>query len=260
VPKAKPEQSKSRFLRAVLAAGCLTVALPSTVLAIEAAVIDSADTESEQLFQFTPAKLDLSLVQEVAANLGSDALRFTPAARPNRPERTVTMAVRVDDKTALAMSVRSAGAIAGANPALGASSPTSIAASIAPTRYDLGIARGYQGFAAPAPKALALPSGIRDISMPDLSEFGADEKAEDSKPSRFQTRIALENERTTGSSLRTAEGAGVRSVDVGGSFRVAGNLNVTAGVRLAQERDRLDPLTDGIEDSQAVYVGTQFKF
>jgi hypothetical protein len=31
-------------------------------------------------------------------------------------------------------------------------------------------------------------------------------------------------------------------------------------VRISQERDRLDPLTNSIQDSQAVYVGTQLKF
>ncbi|MFC3213373.1 hypothetical protein [Novosphingobium panipatense] len=38
------------------------------------------------------------------------------------------------------------------------------------------------------------------------------------------------------------------------------NLDVTAGVRYSQDRERLVPLTDGKQDSQAVYVGTQFKF
>jgi hypothetical protein len=31
-------------------------------------------------------------------------------------------------------------------------------------------------------------------------------------------------------------------------------------VRYSQERERLTPLTDGKQDSQAVYVGTQFSF
>ena len=38
------------------------------------------------------------------------------------------------------------------------------------------------------------------------------------------------------------------------------NLNVTAGVRLSQERGRLTPLTNGVEDDQSVYVGTQLRF
>ncbi len=54
-----------------------------------------------------------------------------------------------------------------------------------------------------------------------------------------------------------------QTVDVGGSFRLSPNLDVTAGVRLSQERDRLDrldPLTNSVKDSQAVYVGTQIRF
>jgi len=48
--------------------------------------------------------------------------------------------------------------------------------------------------------------------------------------------------------------------DLGGAVRVTRNLNVTAGVRYSQERDRIAPLTDGEQDSQAVYLGTQFRF
>ena len=48
--------------------------------------------------------------------------------------------------------------------------------------------------------------------------------------------------------------------DVGGAYRVTRNLDVTAGVRYSQDRERLKPLTDGKQDSQAVYVGTQFRF
>ena len=38
------------------------------------------------------------------------------------------------------------------------------------------------------------------------------------------------------------------------------NLAVTAGVRVSQDRNRIAPLTDGVEDDKAVYVGTQFRF
>ena len=38
------------------------------------------------------------------------------------------------------------------------------------------------------------------------------------------------------------------------------NLDVTAGVRYSQDRDRIAPLTDAEQDGQAVYVGTQFRF
>jgi hypothetical protein len=49
-------------------------------------------------------------------------------------------------------------------------------------------------------------------------------------------------------------------LDVGGSYSLTKNIAVTAGLRLNNERDRMAPLTDSRQDSQAVYVGTQFRF
>jgi hypothetical protein len=70
----------------------------------------------------------------------------------------------------------------------------------------------------------------------------------------------MDNREKAGRAPRTLEGAGTPTVDLGGSYRLGKNLNVTAGVRYSQERDRLVPLTDGKQDGQAVYVGTQFRF
>jgi hypothetical protein len=95
--------------------------------------------------------------------------------------------------------------------------------------------------------------------MPDLDRFSL-EKNTRNKPDRFEPRVALESVQPSGPSPRVLDPRSSRSVEVGGAYRVVGNLNVTAGVRLSQERDRLTPLTDGVEDSQAVYVGTQLRF
>ena len=49
--------------------------------------------------------------------------------------------------------------------------------------------------------------------------------------------------------------------DLGGSLAVARNLDLTVGVRYkAEQRDRLQLVDDGRRDSQAVYIGTAFKF
>ena len=246
-------QGKGMKLAAVLCLGTgLALAVPTSGSALVGDF--SADSlNASEFMPFTPARLDPRLVQEVASQIGVDALRFTPAARPARKDRTVTVAVRVDEDTARAISVRNALESA-ATPGRG-----NALEQISATRYNLGIARGYQGFAQLAPKPVTLPGGIRDIAMPDLSEFRPAEGAQD-KPSRFQPRVALERETATGRTPRTIEGMGEQSLDLGGSYRVTRNLDVTAGVRLSQERDRLAPLTDGVEDNQAVYVGTQFRF
>jgi len=50
------------------------------------------------------------------------------------------------------------------------------------------------------------------------------------------------------------------SVDLGGSYALTRNLAVTGGVRYKMQRDRLEPLADDRQDSQAVYIGTAFRF
>jgi opacity protein-like surface antigen len=71
----------------------------------------------------------------------------------------------------------------------------------------------------------------------------------------------VDEKQAAGRAPRTFAGEGEDQVDVGGSYRLTRNLNVTAGVRYSQQdRERLHPLTDGKQDNQAVYVGTQFRF
>ena len=72
--------------------------------------------------------------------------------------------------------------------------------------------------------------------------------------------IPLETASHAGRSPRTLEGAGEQAVDLSAGYRLSKNLNVTAGVRLSQSRDRIAPLTDAQKDDQAVYVGTRFRF
>lgn len=203
---------------------------------------------------FTPANVDPELARRVQERIAArgKALRFTPAGSVGAGASTVTVAVRVDDQTARAISVRSALASLQGEPGTGRNEST-----LAGTRYNLGLARGYQSFAKPQQAAPTV--GLRDIAMPDLADFKPAETRAD-KPSRFQPRVALESEIQRGRSRGTLEGLGEQTVDVGGAYRVTRNLDVTAGVRLSQERDRIAPLGDGVEDGQAVYVGTQFRF
>lgn len=246
-----------RGLPALLAAAGLVISAPVAGAAAVGSLIPDASSLGTGYVPFTPAKIDPALARRVAATLGLDGLRFTPAPRTPRGERVVTMAVRVDQATARAITVRrtlaegSAGKMAGALAAL---------PLVEPTRYNLGSARGFQSFAAPTPKAMALPESIRDIGMADLASYRTDAGAKAGKPSRFQPRVAFEDGVDAGRSPRTLEGAGEQTVDVGGAYRVTRNLAVTAGVRVSQDRNRIAPLTDGVEDDKAVYVGTQFRF
>ena len=247
-------KGKGRFAPAVLAVAGLAMAIPGAGLAVSTPDARPASAALEFL-PFTPAGADPELAQKVAALVGEDALRFTPANKPAPArERTVNFAVRVDAATARALSGRAP------LDQIGQTGPTGSVLPIAPTRYNLGIARGYQSFAQPtrSVSSVSASADLKDFAMPDLGKFDGEEN--EGKPSRFQSRIALEQRDNAGTSPLTLEGAGTQRVDLGGSYRLGRNLDVTAGVRIKQDRDRLAPLTDGIEDDQAVYVGTQIRF
>jgi hypothetical protein len=121
-------------------------------------------------------------------------------------------------------------------------------------RYNLGASRGYQNFARPA--APALSRTLSDASIPDLADFRPSPGAKE-EPSRFAARIDS-NEPGKPASARIVPD---QSVDLEGSYRLTRNLDVTAGLRYSQDRNRLTPLAEPAkQDSQAVYVGTQFRF
>ncbi len=247
------QAGKRRFIPAMLALAGLAVAIPGTGMAFGNAETTVMARPAISGLPFTPANVDPALAQKVAALVGVDGLRFTPASEAVHKDRTVTFAVRVDEATARAISVRRTVANASGEQRIAAMPVT-----IAPTRYNLGIARGYQSFA--QPKQTVLPAGVRDLNMPDLSVFKPAGPTAAQKPSRLQPRIAVEKDTPAGRAPATLESLGEQRLDVGGSYRVLRNLDVTAGVRLSQQRDRLDPLTTGTDDSQAVYVGTQIRF
>lgn len=252
--KAMNSKGKGRFAPAMLAVAGLALVVPAAGFAVTSSESLPA-AASVEFLPFTPAGADPELAQKVAEIVGEDALRFTPASKPApQRDRTINFAVRVNEAAARTLVGR------GGLDSLGKGSTVEGVLPVAPTRYNLGIARGYQSFAQPtrSVSAAAVAEGLKDISMPDLSKF--DGQADDKKDSRFQSRIALEQEGRTGSAPRTLEGAGTQRVDLGGSYRLSRNLDVTAGVRISQDRDRLGPLTDGMEDEQAVYVGTQIRF
>lgn len=238
-------------MAASVALGALAfVALPTAGLALESLSDVSVGTVAGDV-TFTPATVDPRVAELVGEGATSRMLRFTPAGLAERPNRSVTVAVRVDQDTARAIQVRSA--IAAAQDQV-AGNPATL--RIAPTRYNLGISRGFQRFAQPS----VLDQNLSSAAMPDLATFRPSPGVRPDQ-SRFEPRIALEQEERAGSARLTREGLGTQSVDVGGSYRLSRNIDVTAGVRYEQDRDRLAPLADPKQqDSQAVYVGTQFRF
>ena len=246
------KRKRSGSAAAMLLCGAVSVlALPSALLAFSSRFNLDSQTGANTAVAtgFIPAEVDPRLARSITVRALSKgrSFRFTPAAVPNGMDRSVvTVAVRLNEGNTQSLALRQAAG--GENVAAGTALP------IASTAYSLGATRGYRSFAQSAVPA----APIRQLDAPDLASYQP-KLGVASTPSRFAPAIVLDEREKTGRAPRTFEQSD-QQVDLGGSYRVTRNLNVTAGVRYSSDRDRLRPLTDGRQDSQAVYVGTQFRF
>lgn len=241
-------------VRTALMAGSLAVGLlaviPSVGIASDIAAGEKTFSLnlSGNLVPFTPAILqgDSNEAVKLSSLSTRPAFQFTPANEDGRGPRAVTVTARLSRDKAQAINIRKNIV----KPGTKSVEPV----QITPTSYRLGVAKGWQSF--------ALPKTIRNIDVPQLEALGAAPSADDTtdKPSRFSPNIELDATPEVGSTPRTFSGETSYSVQVGGSYSLSKNLDVTAGVRLRDERDRLAPLTNKQNDSQAVYVGTQIRF
>lgn len=189
---------------------------------------------------FTPAAADPVLAAALArSGMSSSGFRFTPVAVTNH-NRALTVAVRARAGNVQSSVDRVA---SGAATTLG----------IAPVAYNLGVGIGWKRFAL---------SG--DVTKVDSGVLPGGREAADLALSfnarKWSTRVQLAADRPTGNLPRTLAGNDSVSLDVGGAYRLTRNLDVTAGVRYRSERNRLEAVADNRRDSQAVYVGTAFRF
>jgi hypothetical protein len=191
---------------------------------------------------FTPAVADPRLAAEFAKRgLQLSSFRFTPSSTSPDKSKAVRVAVRARAATP-AQAVR----------AMAETSATPVTA-ITPTAYNLGAAVGWRRFAISADVAKVeggpVPDG-REAAEVGLSYAGQ----------KFTGRVQVEAERNEASQLRIVPQENTYAVGVGGSYRIGRNLDVTGGVKYKIQRDRLQPLEDDRRDSQAVYIGTAFRF
>ena len=125
-------------------------------------------------------------------------------------------------------------------------------ASITPAAYNLGVAVGWKSFAISGDVARvekgALPGKV------EAAQVGVGYSGR-----KLGGRVQVAAERAEGAQRLAGPDASY-SLDVGASYSIARNLAVTGGVRYKIQRDRLQPLEDERRDSQAVYVGTAFRF
>jgi hypothetical protein len=192
---------------------------------------------------FTPAVSDPRLAAALArrGTALNGEFRFTPAT--SNPSRSLRVAVRARASTPAEAS----------RSVLSASSATPVTA-ITPSSYNLGVSVGWRRFALSGDVAQTdggiLP-GRREAAQVGMS-YQANR--------RLSGRIAVAAERSEGVQRMVADDEAV-SLDVGGAFSIARNVDVTGGVRYRIARDRLEVLQrDERRDSQAVYLGTTFRF
>ncbi|PCD04282.1 hypothetical protein COC42_08335 [Sphingomonas spermidinifaciens] len=193
---------------------------------------------------FTPAAADPRLAAALSrSGLSATGFRFTPSEQQSK-RQDVTVAVR-------ARTARGGEALRTASVTI----PTAAAASMQPIAYNLGMSVGWKRFAL---------SG--DVSRVDLGALPGSRESVDLGVSytgkRLSGRVQARADKPAGSEPRMVADTPSYSVDLGTSYSLTRNFDVTAGVRYRtdEERLRLPQLTDTRRDSQAVYVGTAFRF
>ncbi|HVM23307.1 MAG TPA: porin [Sphingomicrobium sp.] len=196
----------------------------------------------EPIAVFTPANADPKLAAALAGKpLPLTGFGFTPAPAKDRPSQ-VRVAIRAQGATPVETQVAAAAA------------PTTAVNALAPTTYNLGVAVGWRRFAVSGDVAKvseANPAlGGRESAIVGVSY---------SLSNKLSTRVAVGADRATGDSLPALRQGDKVSLDVGGSYSLSRRVALTGGVRYNRERDA-SPLRDDRRDSQAVYVGTAFKF
>ncbi len=249
---------RGRYLvSAVAVSASFAFVAPAIVLAAFSDSPVVAGSVDALMGQFTPTNGDPRLMAAYSQLSADDrnAFSFTPAVHGStNTAQAMTVVVRsapVLPQTAQAPTRAVASIL---QPGVAIAAP----ATIAPMRYNLGSAIGFDRFAMPALPATQKSKRLDIAALPDLKAPAA--PATKAKPSRFGGDMKLGRDVLPGSDPRLLNPVETYSVDVSGRYKVSRNLDVTAGVRLRQENDRLQPLTDARQDSQAVYVGTRVKF
>lgn len=230
-------------LAAALAAGALLL-----VPAIATAKPDpkkrppAVSLSFDRVTSFTPATVDPKLAAEFGSKSPIADFKFTPAAPKGRPSQ-IRVAIRA----------RGADVRSGRNADLASLNSNSAIGALTPASYNLGVAVGWRRFAVTGEvaksRAPAIGLGARETAVVGVNY----------SLKRFTGRVAASAERTANNAPALVDERGY-AVDVGGSFDISRRFAVTGGVRYKIEQDRVSALKDERRDSQAVYVGTAFKF
>lgn len=192
---------------------------------------------------FTPAVSDPRLAAELARRgVQASSFRLTPATTAIGSSKAVRVAIRARAASPAGMARRAADE----------PSATPVTA-ITPTVYSLGVSVGWKSFALSGDVDRVRGGPVRGGR--EAAEVGVSYAG-----NRFTARAEAGVARPDPTTPRIIADPESYTVGVGGSYRIARNLDVTGGVRYKIQRDRLEPLADQRRDSQAVYIGTAFRF
>ena len=235
------QRTGARTVAVVAAAGLLLT--PAFALNMPAKKHAPAVSLSfDPVSSFTPANADPKLAAALAGKgLALTDFKFTPAPAKGRPSQ-VRVAIRarvVSPQTTLAA----------------AAVPTTAVSSLTPTGYNLGVAVGWRRF--------AVSGDVAQVKSADPAVAGRESAVlgvSYSLNNHLSTRVAVGAERTTGNPVPALRRGDNVSLDAGASYSLSRRIDLTGGVRYEVDRDKLSALKDERRDSQAVYIGTAFKF
>ena len=215
------------------------VAIPAAALAKPERRPPPVSLSFDSVSGFTPATTDPRLAAALSARgVGASDFKFTPAAPKGRPSQ-----VRV--------------AIRAKSPALEAraTDATPAVSALTQASYNLGVAVGWRRFAVTGDVAKSASPAI-SLGGKETAVVGVNY----SLNKRLTGRVAATAERTDTARAPALGQEQTYALDVGGAYSLTRNIAVTGGVRYRVDRDRDAALRDERRDSQAVYVGTAFKF
>jgi hypothetical protein len=196
----------------------------------------------DPIASFTPANGDPRLAAAFANKpLALTDFKFTPAAAKGRPSQ-------------LRVAIRARAGSQGRAQLVDAAAASTAATPLTASSYNLGVAIGWRRF--------AVAGDVAKVKSPDLALGGRETAVVGVSYSlnRFTGRVAVGADKGDGRALPALRRGDNYSLDVGGSYSLSRRIALTGGVRYEVERDKLSALKDERRDSQAVYIGTAFKF
>jgi hypothetical protein len=192
---------------------------------------------------FTPASADARLAAALGKrSLSLTDLQFTPAPAKGRPSQ-VRVAIRARaDSPATSRSAQAAAGMS-ATPVL-----------LAPASYNLGVAVGWRRLAVSGD--VSTTKGDPALGQRETAVLGVSY----SLNKNLTAKAAVGAERGDPTRSSAIRGSDNVSLDLGSTYSLSKRVALTGGVRYRIDSDRLSTLNDHRRDSQAVYVGTAFKF